>query len=194
MICCIKNSHKDFLMNSKMINKILLILILTPLFLIGCNGKLPGGDARKFPADPAKRVEQNLKEGRGFKLNDQFKRKGGVFDFANANELWRASLDVIDFMPLSSVNYSGGIIITDWYSENNTPNESIKISIRFQTNEIRSDALDIKIFRRICENTFLNCKYSEMVGNLSSEIKKEILKKATIYEEEKKKEDRKLFN
>jgi|TARA_B100001093_G_scaffold484853_1_gene518673 hypothetical protein len=181
-------------MNTKKSLILVLFLTFSALLISGCNGKLPGGDARKFPADPAKRVEQNLKEGRGFKLNDQFKRKGGVFDFANANELWRASLDVIDFMPLSSVNYSGGIIITDWYSENNTPNESIKISIRFQTNEIRSDALDIKIFRRICENTFLNCKYSEMVGNLSSEIKKEILKKATIYEEEKKKEDRKLFN
>ncbi len=171
-----------------------MFLTFSASFLSGCNGKLPGGDARKFPADPAKRVEQNLKEGRGFKLNDQFKKKGGVFDFANANELWRASLDVVDFMPLASVNYSGGIIITDWYSENNTPQESIKISIRFQTNEIRSDALDIKIFRRICENAFLNCKYSELVGNLSSEIKKEILKKATIYEEQKKKDDRKLFN
>ena len=171
-----------------------MFLTFSASFLSGCNGKLPGGDARKFPADPAKRVEQNLKEGRGFKLNDQFKKKGGVFDFANANELWRASLDVVDFMPLASVNYSGGIIITDWYSENNTPQESIKISIRFQTNEIRSDALDIKIFRRICENAFLNCKYSELVGNLSSEIKKEILKKATIYEEQKKKDERKTFN
>ena len=80
------------------------------------------------------------------------KKGGGNFEFASSNELWRASLDVIDFMPLSSVNYSGGIIITDWYSENNSPNESIKISIRFLTNEIRSDALDIKIFNKKCEN------------------------------------------
>ena len=110
-----------------------------------CNGKKFGADARKFPADPAKRIENNLAEGRGFKLNDAFKnQRGGVFDFASSNSLWRASLDVIDFMPLSSVNYSGGIIITDWYSESNSQNESIKISIRFKTNEIRSDALDNK--------------------------------------------------
>ena len=158
-------------MNSKKTIKILLFLTISSIFLTGCNGKLPGGDARKFPADPAKRVEQNLKEGRGFKLNDQFKKRGGVFDFANANELWRASLDVIDFMPLSSVNYSGGIIITDWYSENNSPNDSIKISIRFLTNEIRSDSLNIKVFKRRCEKTFVNCNLSEMSGNLSSEIK-----------------------
>ena len=82
----------------------------------GCNGKFPGADARKFPDDPALRVKKNLEEGRGFKMNDVFsnKQRGGTFDFANSNELWRASLDVIDFMPLSSVNYSGGIIITDW--------------------------------------------------------------------------------
>ena len=87
--------------------------------------------------------------------------KGGTFDFASSNELWRASLDVIDFMPLSSVNYSGGIIITDWYSDENNQNESIKISIRFMTNEVRSDALKIKVFNRKCLDNLINCKYTE---------------------------------
>jgi hypothetical protein len=181
-------------MNSKKTLKIVFFLTLSSIFLNGCNGKLPGGDARKTPADPAKRIEQNLKEGRGFKLNDAFKKSGGVFDFANANELWRASLDTIDFMPLASVNYSGGIIITDWYSENNAPNESIKISIRFLTNEIRSDALAIKVFNRKCENLATNCKFSEIKGNLSAEIKREILKKATLYKKDKEEKDKKLFD
>tara|TARA_B100001109_G_scaffold81462_1_gene66520 strand:+ start:383 stop:925 length:543 start_codon:yes stop_codon:yes gene_type:complete len=165
--------------------KILGFLTLISVLLIGCNGKLPGGDARKFPADPKKRVAQNLKEGRGFKLNDSLKRQGGVFDFASSNELWRASLDVIDFMPLSSVNYSGGIIITDWYSENSAPNESLKISIRFLTNEIRSDALDIKIFNRQCSENLLNCNISEISGNLVVELQREILKRATEYKKNK---------
>ena len=181
-------------MNSKKTIKIVFFLTLSSFFLSACNGKLPGGDARKNPADPAKRVEKNLAEGRGFKLNEAFKKKGGVFDFANANELWRASLDTIDFMPLASVNYSGGIIITDWYSENNSPNESIKISIRFLTNEIRSDALAIKIFNRKCENSFTNCKFSEISGNLPSEVKKEILKKATLYKKDQEEKDKKLFD
>ena len=168
--------------------KILGFLALISFFLNACNGKLPGGDARKFPADPKKRVEQNLKEGRGFRLNESIKKGmggGGVFDFASSNELWRASLDVIDFMPLSSVNYSGGIIITDWYSENSSPNESLKISIRFLTNEIRSDALDIKIFNRQCTNNFMNCNISEVSGNLVTELKKEILGRATRYKNNK---------
>ena len=168
-----------------LINNIKLIAFLgiIGVFLSGCNGKFPGADARKFPADPEKRVEQNIKEGRGFTLNDQFgkSRRGGVFDFANSNGLWRASLDVIDFMPLSSVNYSGGIIITDWYSENNNQNESIKISIRFMTNEIRSDALNIKVFSRKCSDSFLNCNITETEGVLVTELKREILKKAALY-------------
>ncbi len=168
--------------------KILSFIVLTVFLLKSCNGKLPGGDARKFPADPKKRVEQNLKEGRGFRLSGDDGlfggSKGGVFDFATSNELWRASLDTIDFMPLASVNYSGGIIITDWYSNNQNPNESIKISIRFLTNEIRSDALDIKIFTKICTNN-LTCKTFETNEDLIPELTKEILKTATLYKKEK---------
>jgi len=168
-------------------SKILVFLGIIHLLLIGCNGKLPGGDARKFPADPAERVKKNLEEGRGFKINEFGKQKGGVFEFASSNELWRASLDVIDFMPLSSVNYSGGIIITDWYSENSSPNESIKISIRFMTNEIRSDALNIKVFNKKCIDNLLSCKITKQDGILVKELKREILKKATLYKEEDKK-------
>ena len=110
--------------------------------------------------------------------------KGGVFEFASSNELWRASLDVVDFMPLASVNYSGGIIITDWYSDNSSPFESIKISIRFTTNEIRSDALDIKIFTKKCSDN-INCKVFENNESLIPELTKQILKTATLYQKNK---------
>jgi hypothetical protein len=165
--------------------KISFFIMLTGLFLSGCKG-IPGGDARKFPDDPKLRVKKNLEEGRGFKLNDALTSpKGGVFEFASSNELWRASLDVIDFMPLTSVNYSGGIIVTDWYSNNKSQNESIKITIRFLTNEIRSDALDIKIFTRKCKKTLMDCNLIDSNQNLVSELTREILKKATIYQTQK---------
>ena len=180
--------------------KITIFALVIPLMFTSCKTpdgkfKLPGGDARKTPADPAKRVAQNLKEGRGFKLNDMIKNttRKGVFDFASSNELWRASLDAIDFMPLASVNYSGGIIITDWYSSNNDFNESIKISIRFLTNEIRADALDIKVFNKKCDEQN-RCFISKNETKLISELKKKILKKAAIYntmKEEKLKKERK---
>ena len=171
--------------------KLSVLVLIIPIILSSCKSpdgkfKLPGGDARKFPADPAKRVEQNLKQGKGFQLNDAFGggQKGGVFDFASSNALWRASLDVVDFMPLSSVNYSGGIIITDWYSSDQNSNESIKISIRFLTNEIRTDSLDIKVFNRQCVEA-INCKITESGGLISKELKRKILKTATLYKEEK---------
>ena len=168
--------------------KLIGIFIIALITLNSCNGKLPGADARKFPADPKKRIEQNIKDGKSFRLMDlgNNNKIGGTFEFASSNELWRASLDVIDFMPLTSVNYSGGIIITDWYSDEQNQNESIKISIRFLTNEIRSDALDVKIFTRKCLNNSLNCKIIETNKILVTEIKKEILKKAAIYEKEAK--------
>ena len=173
--------------------KILSFLTLFGFFQYGCNGKLPGGDARKFPDDPKLRVKQNLEEGRGFKLNDMLKSgsKGGVFEFASSNELWRASLDVVDFMPLASVNYSGGIIITDWYSNEQSQNESIKITIRFLTNEIRSDALNIKVFTRKCKESLINCKYIESNKSLVAELKKEILKRATKFQLEDKEKNNK---
>ena len=152
--------------------------------LSGC-GIYKKVDARKVDPNADNRTKQNIREGKGYKIFDSRRGgKSGVFEFANSNGLWKASLDVIDFMPLSSVNYSGGIIITDWYSENNSPNESIKISIRFLTNEIRSDSLDIKIFNRKCDNGSLNCRFIDSSKVLVAELKKEILKKATIYKDE----------
>ena len=166
--------------------KIVFILIFSSILLNSCGGKFPGADARKYPEDPKKRVAKNIEEGRSFRVMDIGKgSKSGVFEFASSNELWRASLDIIDFMPLTSVNYGGGIIVTDWYSTDKSSNESIKISIRFLSNEIRSDALDIKVFNKKCL-TETNCVISEKSGNIIIELKEKILKTAAIYEEEKK--------
>ena len=166
--------------------KTIFAIILSAIILSSCNGKFPGADARKYPDDPKLRVKKNLEEGRGFRVMDLGKsRGGGAFEFASSNELWRASLDTIDFMPLASVNYSGGIIITDWYSTDENSNESIKISIRFLTNEIRSDALDIKVFNKKCI-TPSNCVISEKQGNITTELKTKILKTAAIYQADKK--------
>ena len=107
--------------------------------------KISGADAKSI-TNP-KKGSKNLEEGKGFRLNDLGKNKSGTtYEFASSNELWRASLDVIDFMPLTTANYNGGIIVTDWYSENQNAGESIKITIRFLTNEVRSDALNVKVF------------------------------------------------
>ncbi len=166
--------------------QVTIFCIILSIILSACNGKIPGADARKVSYDPRERVKKNLEEGRAFRLDDAFSNKGsGNFEFASSNELWRASLDTIDFIPIATANYSGGILITDWYSENDQNNESIKISIRFLTNEVRSDALDIKVFYKKCV-TEVNCVISQKDGNLRTELTKEILKKAAIYEKQNK--------
>ena len=170
--------------------RIINFLLIALFALSSCKTieNLPGGDARKNPPNPKLRVKKNLEEGRGFRLDNMMggqAGKGGDFMFASANELWRASLDTLDFMPLSSVNYSGGIIVTDWYSDGNNLDESVKISIRFLTNEVRTDALDIKVFYKKC-NQVTNCKIEQKTGSLVAELKKEILSKAAIYKKQKK--------
>ena len=167
--------------------KAIYFCIFLSLILNACNGKIPGADARKVSYDPKERVKKNLEEGRGFRLDSAFgnNSKGGDFQFASSNELWRASLDIIDFIPIATANYSGGILITDWYSSEENLNESIKISIRFLTNEVRSDALDVKVFYKKCE-TLISCSISEKDGNLKIELTKEILKKAAIYKKQTK--------
>ena len=139
--------------------------------------------AGEVPINADDRVAKNIEEGRGFRLFDNEKNKGGTFDFASSNELWKATLDTIDFMPLVSANYSGGIIITDWYNDSNSSGQSVKISVRFLSNEVRSDALDIKIFTKNCD-TSIDCKIKENKGSLVTELTKSILKKATIYEKQ----------
>ena len=162
--------------------QLILFFFTIAFFLNSCGPlKYKPVDARKVSPNADDRVKKNIEEGKGFRLMGG--KKGGTFDFASSNYLWRATLDTIDFMPLVSANYSGGIVITDWYSENNNKNESIKISVRFLSNEIRSDALDIKVFLKECDGS-LNCTINQNKGKLSSELMASILRKAARYEKE----------
>ena len=163
--------------------KIFVPLIFCLLIFTSC-GK--GGDARKIPPRGEDRVKKNIEEGRGFRLGSiGGKKNTGEFDFASSNELWRAALDTLDFMPLALANYSGGIIVTDWYSEGADNSESIKISIRFLSNEIRSDALSIKVFYKEC-SILESCKVTDRSTALSSDLAKKILAKAAEYKEQNK--------
>ena len=173
-----------------------ILSFLTILLLLNaCGNTFRGADARKVSPDPRERVKKNLEEGKGFRLNTAVKNRigrGGNFEFASSNELWRASLDIIEFMPLTSANYSGGIIITDWYSNNTDPNETIKITIRFLSNEIRSDAIDINVFYKKCEANN-KCVVQKNNKNIEAELRKEILRKATIYQKQTKSQNKSFY-
>ena len=73
-----------------------------------------------------------MEEGRGISLSKALGGvKGGDFMFASSNEMWRATIEILDFVPLNNVDYGGGVIITDWYSEKSDyNNSSIKIIVQ----------------------------------------------------------------
>ena len=165
-------------------NIIIFFSVIILLTQSACNALKPKKvSAKDFPPDPRQRVKKNIEEGKGFRLFDG-KGGGTTYNFASSNPLWQATLDTLDFMPLVSANYSGGIVITDWYSENNTPNESVKISVRFLTNEIRSDALDINVFLKKCSQNLTNCSISKNNNDLIADLNLNILKKASKYQRE----------
>ena len=170
----------------KIIHFLLYFILLASITsaLVSCGPLKPKKvDLRKIPGDPKDKRLKNIKEGRGFTAMGAIKNRGkgsGSFDFATSNEMWRASLELLDFTPLHNVDYSGGIIITDWFSERDDQ-DPIKITIRFLSNEIRADGIIVTIHKKICkEKQFDNCKIIKIESTLSQEIKLAILKKAAI--------------
>ena len=154
-------------------------LISTVFILPGCGDFFKPDWSKTAEPNAKKRARQNVEEGRGMSGSGFFSKNGSTnFVFASSNPLWRASLDTLDFMVLSNVDYAGGLIISDWYSENN-PNESIKITIRFLANEVRVDALNVIIHKKNCQNQ--SCLIKEIESDLSFDIKDKILKKAAYY-------------
>ena len=161
--------------------KILAIILLILPMLSSCGIYRPV-KAKDYPPEPEKRIKKNIEEGRGIRIW-RGSKKSGTFDFASSNALWRSALDTISFMPLLTADYGGGIIVTDWFNSTNDENQSIKISIQFLSNEIRSDALDIKVFKKKCEIN-KNCKIAISEGKLNNELKLSILKKAALFKKE----------
>ena len=166
--------------------KFTLLLITAAFFFTSC-GIYKRSDVKDNPVNVNERVAKNIEEGRGIRFG-KGSSQVGVFDFASSNELWRASIDILDFVPFTNASYSGGIIITDWFSGNSkVENEKreLKITVRFLTNEIRSDALDIRIHERICNlDSIYYCNTNKITSNLENEIKLAILKKAAILEKQ----------
>ena len=156
--------------------KILSFFLIFLLSLNSCGSMKPDWGKVAEP-DGRKRAQQNVLEGRGLKFNGRDNSGGTNFTFASSNPLWRASLDILDFIVLSDVDYAGGLIISDWYSENK--DESIKITLRFLSNEIRADAVDVTIHKKDCINQ--NCTTKKITTDLQIQIKDKILKRAAYY-------------
>ena len=104
--------------------------------------------------------------------------------------LWRATLKSLDFLPLLNADYSGGVIVYDWYSQANNPKEQIKISVQFLNNELRSDSVKIIAHKKICE-TLERCSNSTLDQNFANSIKESIITSARSLKIEEAKKDKK---
>ena len=168
---------------------IFLLLALSSFSLISCGGWDPAS-ARKTPTRGIDRAKKNVEEGRGVSLRGLGKSGSTTYEFSTSNPMWRAAFDVIDFMPLTTVDYSGGTIITDWYTDNKSPNESLKFTIRFLSSEVRADSVKIIIHRKICKQKS-NCVIKKISSKLENEIIIAIIKKAALLEKGSKKNKKK---
>ena len=167
-------------------SKIATLTLVFLFFLTSCSG-LSKTDVRKVPVNAQERARKNVEEGRGTSIDSILKSgRGTNYEFSTSNPMWRASLEVLDFLPMTTVDYSGGMIISDWYTDQNSNNESIKITIRFLSNQVRSDSLKIIIHKKICKsNNACSVKILEN-SPISSEIRSTIIKKAALLEKEAK--------
>jgi len=161
-----------------------ILITMSSVLLTSCGGWDPQS-ARKVPVKGPERAAKNVKEGKGVSLRDFTKRGTTTYEFSTSNPMWRAAFDVIDFMPLVTVDYSGGTIITDWYTDNRAPNESLKFTIRFLSSELRADSIKIIIHKKVCAEKS-NCVIKKISSKLEDEIRTAIVKRAATFEKDMK--------
>ena len=162
--------------------KSIITFFLSLLIFTSSCGLYKKVDQRELPDTAKAKARKNVEEGRGIGLGGIIRGGGTNYEFSTSNPIWRASLETLDFLPMNTVDYSGGIIITDWYSENNSSRESIKITVRFLSNEIRSDSLKIVVHKKICDNTS-NCIVNLLTDSvIQNELQTTIIKKAAALE------------
>lgn len=144
-------------------------------------------DQRERPDTAKAKARKNVEEGRGAGIASILKGgRGGNFEFSSSNSLWRATLETLDFLPMSTVDYSGGMIISDWYNDESNNDQSLKITVRFLSNEITSTSLKIIVHQKTCKSND-NCKTSILSNSkIQTELNSVILRKAALIEKEKK--------
>ena len=164
------------------------LAFLSILFLTSC-GIYKSVDQRTMPDTAKAKARKNIEEGKGINVGKMLGRGGGktTYEFSTSNPMWRASLETLDFLPLTTVDYSGGIIVTDWYTDASSSQDAIKISIRFLANDIRSESLKVTVHKKTCLNN-QNCKVSLLTDSkIKEKLHSTIIRKAAVLEKESKK-------
>ena len=177
----------NFRLELKPIKLFFIILMISFIGLAGCGNKRIAQDPNR-PLQAEDKRRRNIKEGRGASIAGVMNkvRSGNTnYEFSTSNPMWRASLETLDFLPLSTVDYSGGMIITDWYTDNSSADkEAIKISVRFLSNDIRSESLKIIVHKKSCSIN-QNCNVSLLSNSkISEQLHSAIIRKAALFAEQ----------
>ena len=174
--------------------KWLFISILALIFMQNCSSVDPvTGEKVLIEPNPDKRAREFADKGGGIFGNlgkIGANKTGGVVDFESSNVLWKATLKTLDFLPLLNADYTGGVIVYDWYTETINSKEQIKISVRFLNNELRSDSIKVTAHKKICESTD-KCLNSIMDQKFSENIKESIITSARALKIEEAKKEKK---
>tara|TARA_B100000575_G_C23108388_1_gene639944 strand:- start:1210 stop:1725 length:516 start_codon:yes stop_codon:yes gene_type:complete len=163
--------------------KIIVYFFLFSLLLSCGKGLFKKVDTRKIPISGPERAKQNIKEGRGVSLGKAMGKGSTNYEFSTSNPMWRATLDILDFLPLTTVDYSGGIIISDWYTDETNNNQALKITVRFMSNVIQSNSIKITVHRKKC-SVNQSCKVDLFKSRIQDELIASILREATILEKQ----------
>lgn len=125
------------------------------LLLSACEGLGLEGDSSSFPQP--EEIERREKRG---KLSGE----EGLVSFGGAGEngedagnnplgvnsfLWRATLDTLAFLPIASADPFGGVVLTDWYEDPETPGERFKVNALILDRSLRADSIRISLFRQV---------------------------------------------
>ena len=145
-------------------------------------------DTREIPTEGTERAKLNIKEGRGMSIGNLRKGLGKTsYEFATSNPMWRASLEILDFIPLTTIDYSGGMIISDWYQDSSSSESAIKISIRFLSNEIAASNLKIIVHEKRCDLNQICTTVKLGQTKIKEELITSIVRKAAVLDKKARK-------
>ena len=154
--------------------------------IISCGG-FKKVDTRKVPISGPERAKKNIAEGRGISIGKALGNATGTnYEFSTSNPMWRATLDILDFLPLSTVDYSGGVIISDWYTDNSNKDQALKVTVRFLSNTVQTNSIKVTVHRKKC-SVNQTCNVELFKSRIQEELIASILKEAAILEKKQKK-------
>lgn len=161
--------------------KSILFIFLVFLILQGCAGKKKEdqeiANILKKSNEPPKDLKERVQESKSGIIFNRDKGEAQAA-FASNNILWRATLKSLDFVPLNSADYAGGVIVTDWYSPSLNSSSSIKITVNFLSNALSSSSIEVNGYEKLCDKSSFNCSTKKTSADFNSKIKNKILSTA----------------